>query len=96
VVAQSPEPKAHVLTVQAFRVELEFGSAGFRGKGKTGVPGGKPLGAEKEPTTNLAHILSVLRIEPGAHQCSHHCASPAPRFVFKLLLKLSCTPKFLA
>ena len=29
VVAQSPEPEAHVLCVRAFRVELEFRSAGF-------------------------------------------------------------------
>ena len=29
VVAPSPEPEAHVLSVQAFRVELEFRSAGF-------------------------------------------------------------------
>ena len=48
-------------------VELEFRSAGFWGEGKTRVPGGKPLGAEKEPTTNLAHIWSELRIKPGPH-----------------------------
>ena len=58
VVTQSPEPEAHVLCVQAFRVELEFRSAGFSGEGKTRVPGVKPLGVEKEPTTNLAHIWS--------------------------------------
>ena len=29
VVVPSPEPEAHVLSVQAFRVELEFRSAGF-------------------------------------------------------------------
>ena len=29
VVTQSPEPEAHVLCVRAFRVELEFRSAGF-------------------------------------------------------------------
>ena len=56
VVAQSRGPEAHVLSVRAFRVELEFKSAGLRGEGKTGVLGGKPLGAEKEPATNLAHI----------------------------------------
>ena len=41
VVAQSPALEAHVLCVRAFRVELEFRSAGFWGEGKTGVPGGK-------------------------------------------------------
>ena len=56
VVTQSPEPEAQVLCVQAFRVELEFRSAGFSGEGKTGVPGVKPLRVEKEPTTNSAHI----------------------------------------
>ena len=27
--------------VRAFQIELEFGSVGFRGEGKTGVPGEK-------------------------------------------------------
>jgi len=67
VVAQSSEPETHVLCIRAFRVKLEFRSAGFWGEGKTRVPGGKPLGAEKEATTNLAHIWSKLRIEPGPH-----------------------------
>ena len=42
VVTQSPEPEAHVLCVQALRVELEFRSAGFWREGKTRVPGRKP------------------------------------------------------
>ena len=29
-----------------FQIELEFGNVGFRGEGKTRVPGEKPLGAE--------------------------------------------------
>ena len=29
--------------VCAFQIELEFGSIGFQGEGKTGVPGEKPL-----------------------------------------------------
>ena len=37
--------------VRAFQIELEFESVGFRGEGKTGVPGEKPLGA-KERTNN--------------------------------------------
>ena len=28
--------------VRAFQIQLEFGSVGFRGEGKTGVPGEKP------------------------------------------------------
>ena len=39
VVTQSPEPEAHVLCVRAFRVELEFGSAGFQERGKPEYPG---------------------------------------------------------
>ena len=45
MVAQSPEPGAHVLNARAFRIELEFRNVGFCGEGKTGVPGEKPLGA---------------------------------------------------
>ena len=37
--------------VCAFQIELEFGSVGFYGEGKTGVPGEKPVGA-KERTNN--------------------------------------------
>ena len=50
MVAQSPEPKALVTNVRAFWIELEFRNVGFLGKGKTEVPGEKPLGTEK--TTN--------------------------------------------
>jgi len=34
VVAQSPEPKAHVTNMRAFRIEMEFGSVGFWEWGK--------------------------------------------------------------
>ena len=82
VVTQSPEPEAQVLCVQVFRVELEFRSAGFSGEGETGVPGVKPLRVEKEPTTNLAHIWSELRIEPKATSVGD-CTSPAPHHKIK-------------
>ena len=42
MVAQSPEPGAHVLNARAFRIESEFRNVGFCGEGKTGVPGEKP------------------------------------------------------
>ena len=42
MVAQSPEPGAHVLNARAFRIELEFRNVGFCGERKTGVPGEKP------------------------------------------------------
>ena len=35
-----------------FLVELEFGNVGFRGEGKTRVPGEKPHRDKREPTTN--------------------------------------------
>ena len=54
MVAQSPEPGAHVLNARAFRIELEFRNVGFCGEGKTGVPGEKPLGAEKR-TNNVLY-----------------------------------------
>ena len=35
---------------------VEFGSVGFSQEEKPGVPGEKPLGARREPTTNSTHI----------------------------------------
>ena len=59
---------AHVLNVRAFRIELEFRSVGFWGEGKTGVPGEKPLGAEKRTNNKLnPHMTSSPGIEPGPH-----------------------------
>ena len=37
--------------VRAFQIELEFESVGFKGEGRTEVPGENPLGA-KEKTSN--------------------------------------------
>ena len=65
--------------VREFHIELEFGSVGFWGEGKTGVPREKPLGAReqgkapwgrgwqgREPTTNLTHIWRRRRkLNPG-------------------------------
>ena len=68
MVAQSPEPGAHVLNARAFRIELEFRNVGFCGEGKTGVPGEKPLGAEKRTNNKLnPHMTSSPGIEPGPH-----------------------------
>ena len=61
MVAQSPEPGARVLNARAFRIELEFRNVGFCGEGKTGVPGEKPLGAEKRTNNNtMATMVSSL------------------------------------
>ena len=60
-------------------IELEFGSAGlFEEMGKPEYPGNLPLGAEKEPTTNLAHTWSELRIQPGPHQWEASALTTAP------------------
>ena len=53
MVAQSPEPGAHVLNARAVRIELEFRNVGFCGEGKTGVPAEKLLGAEKRTDNKL-------------------------------------------
>ena len=81
VVAQSPEPGAHVLNVRAFRIELEFRSVGLWGEGKTGEPREKPLGAEKRTNNKLSpHMTSNPGIEPWPHWCftRHHIPAPAP------------------
>ena len=100
VVAQSPKPEAHVLTVRAFRVGLEFGSAGFWGKGKTRSTRGKTSRSRERTNNKLSPHMVRAQNQTQATlvggECSRHCASPAPWFVFKLLLKISCTPKFLA
>ena len=70
--------------VRVFQIELEFGSVGFWGEGKTGVPGEKPLGA-RERTNNKfnPHMASVPGFEPGPYwweaSASHHCATLAPQ-----------------
>ena len=90
MVARSPEPKAHVSNVRAFRVELEFRSDGFLAEGKTGVPGEKPLGAEKRTNNKLdphdstesgnqtpSHIDGRRVLSPLHHPCSlHHRSEP--------------------
>ena len=50
-----------------FQIELEFGSVGFWGEGKTGVPGEKPLGAKERIDNKLnRHIWRRRRdLNPG-------------------------------
>ena len=54
--------------VRAFQIELEFGSVGFGGEGKTGVSEVKPLGA-RERTNNKLKPYMALR--PGFEPRSH-------------------------
>ena len=86
VVAQFPEPGAHVLSAGAFRIKLEFRNVGFCGKGKTGVPGEKPLGAEKRTNNKLnPHMTSSPGIEPGPHWWKASSLTTAPSLLLLLL-----------
>ena len=83
VVARSPEPKAHATNVWAFEVELEIRNVVFLGEGKTGVPGEKPLGAEKRTNNKLdQHETPSTGIEPRVTlvggEWSNHYTIPAP------------------
>ena len=54
--------------VRAFQIELEIGSAGFYGEGKTGLSGQKPLGARERTNNKLnPHKASTPGFEPGPH-----------------------------
>ena len=60
---------------------------------------GKPLKAEKEPTTNLAHIIMVraqnqTRATSVGGKCSHHCTSPALIDWFIAFNRGECKPNF--
>ena len=52
-----PRSTSNVERVRASQIELEFGSVGFKGDGKTGLPGEKPLGTRKRTNNTLnAHM----------------------------------------
>ena len=92
VVAQSPEPGAHVLNARAFRIELEFRNVGFCGEGKTGVPGEKPLGAKKRTNNKLnPHMTSSPGIEPGPHWWKASALTTAPSLLLPVFVKSSST-----
>ena len=80
-----------VQCVRAFRIELEFGSVGLCGEGKTGVPPEKPPGARRDqqqtqPTYD-AGTGNRTRATFVGGECSHHCATPDPRSWFNLVNK---------
>ena len=65
--------------VRAFQIELEFGSVGFWGEGKTGVPGEKPLGARERTNNKLnPHMASTPGVEPGPHWWEASVLTTAP------------------
>ena len=83
VVTQSPEPEAHVLCVRAFRVKLEFRSAGFLRRGENRNTRGKT--SRSGERTNNKRSPHMVRAQNRARpttvggECSHRCASPAPQ-----------------
>ena len=50
----------------------------FRGEGKTGVPGEKPLRAEKRTNKLSPHMTPSPGIEPGLHLVGGECSTTAP------------------
>ena len=83
MVAQSPEPGAHVLNVRAFRIELEFRSVGFWGEGENRSTRRKTSRSreENQQQTQPTHDVESrnrTRITLVGGECSHQCAIPAP------------------
>ena len=61
------------------KLELEFENAGFWGEQKTGVPGEKPLGAEKRTNNKLEiHMTLGPGIELGTHCWKASALTTAP------------------
>ena len=88
--------------VREFQIELEFGSVGFWGEGKTGVPGEKPSGTNERTNNKLnPDMASTPGFEPGPHwweeSASHHCATLAPQRAYSGLFFAwnSTTPDFI-
>ena len=58
--------------VHGFQIELEFGSAGFWGEGKTGVHGEKPVRARERTNNKLnphTYMASTPGVKPGPPWC---------------------------
>ena len=54
--------------VRAFQIELGFKNVGFKGEGRTEVPGEKPLGAREKTNKKLdPHMAPTPGFEPGPH-----------------------------
>ena len=71
--------KNSLKSVRAFQIELEFGSVGFCGEGKTRVPGEKPLGARERTNNKLnPHMASTPGFEPGPYWWEASALTTAP------------------
>ena len=75
LVVESPASTEHLgvlknssKRVPAFQMELEFESVGFKGEGKTKVPGENPLGTRERTNNKLnPHMTSTQGFEPAGH-----------------------------
>ena len=84
MVAQSPEPGAHVLNARAFRIELEFRNVGFLRRGENRSTRRKTSRSREE--NQQQQTQPTYDVESGNRtratlvegECSHHCAIPAP------------------
>ena len=70
--------------VRAFQIELEFGSVGFYGEGKTGVPEEKPFGG-RERTNNKLNPDMACTVQQDSNratlvggECCHNRVRFAP------------------
>ena len=85
--------------IHGFQIELEFGSAGFWGEGKTGVHVEKPVRARERTNNKLnPHTIWHRRQEsnPGhlgalGGEHSHHCTIPcSPKSLTPTVVGLCC------
>ena len=82
--------------VRAFQIELEVGSVGFYGEGKTGVPGEKPLGTKAKTNNKLnPHMASMPGFEPGPHWWEASALTTEPPLLPKYGLNRACVLLFL-
>ena len=74
--------------VRAFQIELEFGSVGFWGEGKTGVSGEKPLGAKERTSNKLnPHMAPTPGVQPGPHCLRDYCVLDCSECLVEVIIK---------
>ena len=69
----------------------------FLRRGKTGVPGGKPLRAEKRTNKLNTRVASSLGIEPGPHWWEASALTTTPPllpFIFYFEIRVLCSIRF--
>ena len=70
-----PRPEGQVSNVRAFRIELEFRSVGFEGRGKLKYREKNLSELRREPTTNSTHMITPSPgIEPGVTFVRGECS----------------------